>query len=695
MTSFKLVWQVSPWYLILCVLIAATASYALYSKKSSWSATVNYVLAGLRFIVFLLLAVLLMAPLLKIMKDYFEKPIIVLAIDNSQSLLRPKDTTYIANTKKQLAGLISQLQALPIDLKISDLQGGKVENLENLRFDQPTTNLSQLLQSIQSDYANKNLQAIMLATDGIYNQGTDPSYQATATPIYSIGLGDTVPQKDISIKSLSYNKVTFIGNKFPVVADVHYLGFKGKNISVSISQNNKILDKKIIQLQDYKGTVQVDFLIEATQKGLQHYVVQAEYLKEEFTKENNIAHAYIEVLDNKEKILIAAASPHPDIKAIRSAFEKKENYEVSVFIDGIDNYVDSQYNLIIFYQIPSVIKSNSDVFAQLLKKNTANLFVVGNQSNLNNFNALNKQITINARYGQTDNVSPAVNEKFEKFTLDVEDNKNIAAYPPMMVPYGNFSIPANANSDIIIFQKIGNSVSQKPLFYFNQVNEVKTGVILGEGLWQWRLSEMMETNDSKTFDKLISNFVQLVSSKDDKRKFRCFPSSNEYPTYESVYFETEVYNDIYERVYNNKIDLNITDENNKVIPYSFVTTPQGNKFEIRGLKQGVYKYDATTTLSGKVEKSKGEFTIQSYNLEAINNTADHEMLKLLSSKTGGSYAHQTEANSIVTLLKDKELKSVMYTTEELNEIINLPWIFLLILALISSEWFIRKYKGSY
>jgi hypothetical protein len=53
-------------------------------------------------------------------------------------------------------------------------------------------------------------------------------------------------------------------------------------------------------------------------------VVQLVGQPEEFTAQNNSRDAYIEVIDGKEKILLLAAAPHPDIKAIKSALEKNE-----------------------------------------------------------------------------------------------------------------------------------------------------------------------------------------------------------------------------------------------------------------------------------------------------------------------------------------------------------------------------------
>ena len=68
---------------------------------------------------------------------------------------------------------------------------------------------------------------------------------------------------------------------------------------------------------------------------MQHYIIDVKPKADEFTTENNYRHAYIDVVEGKEKILIVAQAPHPDIKAIRYALEKNENYELSLFIPGL------------------------------------------------------------------------------------------------------------------------------------------------------------------------------------------------------------------------------------------------------------------------------------------------------------------------------------------------------------------------
>lgn len=694
MDSIKLIWQSSPWYMLLCLLGAFTISFVLYYPRGNWTRNIQILLASIRFVVVFVLLFLLVAPLLKLIKEYFEKPIIVLAIDNSQSIANARDTNYIFQTKKDIAALANKLQKLPIDLQIRDFDGQA--DLQNVKYNVQKTNLSQLFANVQSDYANKNLQGIIVPSDGIYNQGLDPSYNPPAIKLYTIGLGDTIPQKDVAIQNVFYNKVSFINNKFPLRIDVNQYGYASKKVKVNIKQNNKLVDSKILDLRSNNEVQEVDFLLDAKEKGLQHYVVEVEKQASEINYTNNIYHVYIDVLDNQERILIVANAPNPDIRAISEAIKSKEQYQLDLYIPDIYPYKEAIYDLIIYYQVPTVSSIiPNQILEKLQKTNTSSIYIVGNTTNFSLFNNINKHLNIAARFGQVDNVTAAVNPNFLKFKLETEELKQLNAYPPVMVPFGNFTFAQDENSQVILYQKIGSTTSSKPLFYFHQSDNVKTGYILCEGLWQWRINEKLETTEAKTFDKLITSFVQLVSNKEDKRKFRFYPIKNEYYTSESIYFNCDVYNDIYENIYNQTISLKLTDEQKKVYPYTFVNSEANSKMEVKGLSEGIYKYEATTTIAGKVESSKGEFIVKTFNLEAMNSTANHQLLQKLATSTNGLFVTQNNINSLTQHLESQTFKSMQHSTEELEELINLKWIFFLLMILISTEWFTRKYKGSY
>ena len=68
----------------------------------------------------------------------------------------------------------------------------------------------------------------------------------------------------------------------------------------------------------------------------------------------------------------------------------------------------------------------------------------------------------------------------------------------------------------------------------------------------------------------------------------------------------------------------------------------------------------------------------------------------MANQTGGKFFLSDETDELLRLLKNnKTIKPVSYFQELVNEVLNLKWIFFLILSLLSVEWFLRKYWGIY
>ena len=223
----------------------------------------------------------------------------------------------------------------------------------------------------------------------------------------------------------------------------------------------------------------------------------------------------------------------------------------------------------------------------------------------------------------------------------------------------------------------------------------KTAAITGEGIWKWRLSEYDDNGNTEIFDEVFGKLIQYLSTKEDKRKFRSFPLQNEFTDAEAVVFESQVFNDLFEPVYGNKIELELRDEKGTVAAYNYVIAPGNPRYRIAALKEGVYKYKASTLVNGKKEEIRGEFLVSVQNMESQNLTADFNLLRKLAAETGGRFYSADQADQLSTSIQKTEAKSIIHSEDSFNSIINLKMVFFLLLLLISAEWFIRKYWGSY
>ena len=263
----------------------------------------------------------------------------------------------------------------------------------------------------------------------------------------------------------------------------------------------------------------------------------------------------------------------------------------------------------------------------------------------------------------------------------------------MLVPYGEFRL--QAGSEVVLWQQVGNVRTTKPLLAINVTSPRKTAVLAGEGLWAWRLEEFALTDKQEVVDELIQKVIQLISVKEDRRKLRVYPIRNEFVAGEKVIFETELYNDIYERVFDKPVRLEINDEKGITRSFNYTPTASNSRFEISRLPEGAYRFKASVTVNNKAEQSTGQFVVRDLQLEALNTTADHGLLRQLSQQTGGQFYKASQTDELVNKLTAQPHPARLTSTEEMNELINWRWLFFVVLTLAAVEWGLRKFYGGY
>ena len=199
-----------PWYYtLLCLVAGFVFSGALYyrdKKNSDRSKPLLISLAALRFVSVSLIALLLLDIFIKRLVNETEKPVIIVAQDNSSSIIAGKDSNQLKT--EYTKALESFVSAIKEKYNVKSYQFDSETKLsESFDFKGKETDISNLFSDIENNYANKNIGAIILATDGIYNKGTNPLYsiEKLNTPIYTIALGDTIPLKDVWIQNINHN----------------------------------------------------------------------------------------------------------------------------------------------------------------------------------------------------------------------------------------------------------------------------------------------------------------------------------------------------------------------------------------------------------------------------------------------------------------------------------------------------------
>lgn len=689
----RLLFEHSPYYILLCLAAGAGYAYLLYKASYSWSKRTNQFLSALRAVVVFFLAFLLLGPILKLITNEYEKPTWAFLIDNSSSIGEVMDSVERARITSSLMDAKNTIESAGYEVTWQDLVGNEISSLN---ASGATSDLTGGIHHIVNKFEGRNLAGVVLVSDGIYNAGTSPLYTPTRVPIYSVGLGDTTARIDLILKNVAFNKVAYQGNRFPLKAQVLVQGINNQDVSVTVFKNGKAL---VTQQKNSgsKSLIDFDFQLDAIDKGIQRYDILVQSIELESNRRNNAMSVFIEVVDGKKRIVLIAPAPHPDIKALRAVVEKNSNYEFIVHIPGIAK-ADASYlqpggaELVIFHQVIDMAGKTIPIFNSLSKGSSSLLLMIGSQTNLRQLPAYQIPIQFDNK-GQWDEITPVINNEFRDFGFSENSNSIFSRYPPLQVPFGKFTFPPKAS--VLLYQRIGSVTTERPLLLSWADGERKIAAWIGEGAWRWRLNEFADHGNTEMFDELFSKLIQYLSTQEDKRKFRSFPLQHEFSDSEPVVIESQVYNDLFELVYGHEIQLNIRNEQGNVSSYSYTTSPGGSRYRIGGLKEGVYRFKATTVVNNKTGEVNGQFLVKAQNIEAQQLTADFGMLRKLSAETGGRFYKTDEIPSLASDIEKTKAASLIHSEETFNQLINLKWVFFLVLGLITCEWFLRKYLGGY
>lgn len=680
--------------LIGCLLLGLLFAYISYRNTPHLERKLRISLAVLRAVLIALICGLLFFPLVKRVSYNLEKPLIIIAQDNSLSIGHVQPAGFNKKQyEKDLQALSDKLSA-QYELKIyhfsdSIKPGFDFSNSGKL------SNAAALFSRLNDEYLNRNIGAVILASDGIFNRGGSPLYDLNKlkAPVYTIALGDTIPKRDLMVANVNHNNLVYLNNEFTIEVQVEAFESKGEETKLSISENGKTIQDSKIQIGSNAFVKTIPVKLKASKIGLQKYTVQLSPLGNEVSEKNNAQSVFIEVIDARQKVLIAAGATHPDIATIKQAIAGNKNYDLKVALGEDLNAVNvNDYGLVILYQLPNAQNHGAAFLAKLAQTNVPVWYILGAQSDVGKFNQVQKAIGFNGSNSTIQEAFSYLNPDFSAFDVDGAAAKHIDDFDPLLAPFGKVSI--NGNSFVALYQRIGKIKTQSPQLFFLNENGKKAGYLIGEGLWRWKLSESKDALAGSVVNGLISKTVQYLSVKDDKRKFKVYPAKNTFDENENVLLNAVLYNDSYIAINTPDVNIQLKNQEGKLYNFLFSRTASSYQLDAGMLPAGNYTFLASTNLGGRKQIAQGAFYVNAMIAEYQQTIANHQLLNNMSVQTNGRmYMPQNLSGILKDISKNEEIRTLSYEDRRYEELINFKWLFAVIILLLSLEWFFRKRNG--
>lgn len=696
--SFNGLWL----WLILSFLLAFVAAFMLYfrqkeidfSQGNSW---MKWLLPVLRATGIWLLLLLLINPLVRRTERRVELPVLLVAFDASVSLLSGSDSASLKKAIPAFASSIKEQLSEKFDLQFIQF-GEKFRNADSeFSWNDKQTDISEVFDQSSLLYEGRNLQGLVLLSDGLYNKGQNPQFLAEklGVPVFSVGVGDSSIRRDLRILSLRTNAMVYAGNRFPVEIDIEARKIPEGMSTLRISHNGSLVHSETVLINRENFNTRITVMIEAPAPGNQRYVVSLSPIQGEVTLANNQREFFMDVLEGRQKILLLAKSPSPDIGAYKRAIERNSNYELEVRMgpQAYDPVKPGIYDLVIVAGLGSDVRQTA-----LINQFTTNkqhwLGIVAVQPNISVLNTLASGLKITGLNNSFNEATPLLQNEFSYFEADKELMSRLQQLPPMLVPYGNYR--SDEPAGILLTQKIGAVKTQYPLIYLQNREDMRHGLVLGEGFWRWQLNEFERFGDQRATDDLVGKMIQFLTRKNDRRPFRVKAVKRVVPENEPIRFSAEVYNQNQVAITTPEVRLTLISEDKKQYAFSFSRRTSDYELDAGRLPAGIYTYKASVNSGGKQLTEQGSIVVSKLEAETLRQSANFHLMRSMSASTGGRFYPLINAEELIAKLKSsEEMAAVSYQSVRLSDMIQIQWLLFVIALILGVEWMLRRWLGAY
>ena len=668
-------------YIILAGIIALSLALFQYLYASKTRTKLNISLTVLRFLTLFAVFLLLINPKFERVTFINTKPQLLVAIDNSESV------AYLNHDKKTRAMVLSMQGNKDLNKRfdVSYFSFGKeVKALDSLRFDEKQTNPTLLFERLSEIYDDA-VAPLVILTDGNQTYGND--YEFTAKnykhPIFPIILGDTITYADLKIEQLNTNKYAYLNNKFPVEIIVVYNGNEDIITQLDIYSGTTAVFSEKLSLSKEQSSQLINLHLDANHPGVHSYKAEIKPIPNEQNTVNNVKNFAIDVIDRKTNVAIISDIIHPDLGALKKAIESNDQRQAMILEPSEFLNISDDFQQVILYQ-PN--QKFSQIYDAIQKLNINAFTIVGSKTDWNQFNKLQPYVQQNIT-NQQEEFQAALNSNYNAFIVD---DIGFAEFPPLHTEFGatTFTIP----HEVILYKMINGIELKEPLLVTYEVDQERSVLLNGEGIWRWRAQSYLKEKSFQDFDDFIGKIIQYLDNKQKRSRlnvnFESFYMGND-----DVILTAQYFNKNYEFDKSGNLEITLKNQQtNEAQTLPFILKQSSFQVDLSGLEAGDYNF--TVKVQNELHSVKGEFKILDYNVEQqFLNANVSKLQNLATNSVGTSYFIDSTKALTEQLLSDDRFVTIQKSIK--NSVPLVDWKFLLafIATTLSLEWFIRKYHG--
>ena len=215
-----------------------------------------------------------------------------------------------------------------------------------------STSLTRALIAAAQTAPRRDIEAVVLFSDGIHNAAGDPVATARKLGLVvdTIGVGNSLRQspsyRDVRVADLDCPEQLPVNNMARITAHLGQSGLAGQVVKAVLEDDGKAADQADVVLRDGAGLQEVSFQFVPTIKGRHTYTIQVPTVPEEKIRENNRRSAVVQVVDNRIRVLYIEGTLRAEYGAlVQRFFSKDPDLEFCALVQSRPNVFVQRTNM--------------------------------------------------------------------------------------------------------------------------------------------------------------------------------------------------------------------------------------------------------------------------------------------------------------------------------------------------------------
>ena len=752
---FALLGAAPKWLLALLILASAAAlAWLIWSRLKeaapvmrSWRAVLLW---SLETLLATLVLILLWQPAMTVAELKPQQNIIAVLVDDSRSMAVNEDgSTRLAQVVKALDGgvLDSLNKSFQTRLYRVDDAAARIENLKGLTPSATSTRLGDSLKQLSAETSDLPIGAVVLLSDGSDNTGSVTAeaintLRARHIPVHTVGFGREHATRDVEIDDAVIAPRALADSRLAAKITLHQHGYAGGKVNllvrdVTTGQPKALAARTVTLASD--GNLQTETLMfDVGGAGAKTLQISAAPLAGEENTANNAVNRVVNVGSDPRRILYVEGEPRWEYKFIRQAEEDDRMVQITSMVRTTENKTYRQgindpselvggfptraedlfvYQGLVLGSVEAsyFTPAQQQLIHDFVDRRGGGLLLLGGQFALADGGWYASGITdllpttlpaqaatfhreADPKNGSTHTFAELAPAGADSIITRVVDDPaaNAAKWKalPYLMDYEDPGTPKPGAS--VLLNMITPEGHRLPLLITQNFGRGRSAIMATGGSWRWQMS--MPLGDT-AHDLFWQQLLRWTAS-DTPGHVAASVSSQMLLDNGSITIDAQVRDLQYNPAPDARVEAHILGPSGITALVEMTPVPNSpGQFQAAwsAPKPGAYLTEITAQRSDPSSHTVKELGRDVLTFQRMDGVAENfhteqnrDLLEHLASQTGGQYWKPADLGKLAASIPFSEAG---VTTRETKDLWNLPLVFLVLLLLRFSEWWLRRKWG--